>query len=56
MDLIFFVWCEKESMEHVMDLPCFGEVELVHYQRQDLDDYEGLFMLRSKFRVCDRPF
>ena len=30
MDFIFFVWCEKGSVECVMDLPHFREAELVH--------------------------
>ena len=29
MDFIFFVWCEKGSMECVVDLPCLGKVELI---------------------------
>ena len=29
MDLVFLIGCEKGSVERVMDLPCFGEVELI---------------------------
>ena len=30
MCIIFFVGCKKGGMEHVMDLPCLEEAELVY--------------------------
>ena len=43
-------------MKHVMDLPCFGKVELVCDWRQDFDDCEGSFMFWSEFQVGDGVF
>ena len=56
MDFIFFVWCKKGSMEHVMDLPHFGEAELVCDGGEDFDDHEGSFMFGGEFGVCNGVF
>ena len=44
MDLIFSVKCKKESMECVMNLPHFGEMELICDRREDFDDREESFL------------
>ena len=54
MDLIFSVRCQKGGVERVIDLPHFGEVELVCDQRLNFDNCEGSFMFQGKFGVCDR--
>ena len=56
MDLIFSVRNKKRSMEHVMDLPCFEEAELICDQREDLDNHEGSFMFWGEFGVGDGSF
>ena len=43
------VGCKKRGMEHGMDLPHFGKVELICDRGEDLDDSEGSFMLGGKF-------
>ena len=56
MDVIFFIRGEKRSVEHVMDLPHFGEAELIHDWREDFDDSEESFLFESKLWICDRSF
>ena len=50
------IGCQKESMECVVDLPCFEEAELVVDQGQDLDNYEGSFSLGHKLQIGDQAF
>ena len=56
MDFIFSVRRKKGSMECVMDLPCFGEAELVYDRGEDFDYCEGSLMFWSKFGAGDRVF
>ena len=56
MDFIFFVGCEKESVEGVMDSPHFREAQLVGDQRQDFDNHEGSFTFGGKFRIGNHLF
>ena len=56
MDLVFFVWHKEGSMEHVMDLPHFREVELVCDGRQDFDNCEGSFTFGGELWVSNRAF
>ena len=56
MDLVFFVRRKKGSMERVVDLPCFGESELVGDGGEDFDNCEGSFTFGGKFGVCDGAF
>ena len=56
MDLVFSVRCKKGSMECVVNLPRFGEVELIYDGREDLDDCEGSFSFGGKLWVGDRVF
>ena len=56
MDFIFFVRSEKRSMEHVVNLPCFGETQLVGDQGQDLDNCEGSFIFWGEFWVSNGAF
>ena len=51
MGFIFFVGCEKVSMEGVMDSPHFREAQLVGDWRQDFDNHERSFIFRGKFRI-----
>ena len=43
-------------MECVTDLPCFGEVELIHDGGQDFDDCEESLAFGGEFRVGDGMF
>ena len=43
-------------MKRVMDLPRFGESELVCDGREDFDDREGSFTFGGEFRVGDGAF
>ena len=56
MDLVFFVWREKGSVERVMNFPRFGEAELVRNRREDFNDSEGSFTFRGELGVGDRAF
>ena len=56
MDFVFFVQHKKGSMECVMDLPCLGEVELIHDGQEDFDYREGSFTFWGKFGVGDGAF
>ena len=51
MDLIFLVRHKERSMEHVIDLPCFGEAELIHDWREDFNYHEGPFTFWGELRV-----
>ena len=56
MDLVFLVRYKERSVEHVMDLPCFREAELICDGQEDFDDCEGSFMFQSKFGVGNGVF
>ena len=56
MDLIFLVGSKKGGMEHVMNLPCFGEAELVRDRREDFDDCEGSFTFGGELWICNGAF
>ena len=47
------VGSKKGSVERVMNLPHFREVELVRDGREDFDDHEGSFTFQGKLGVCD---
>ena len=56
MDLVFSVRRKKGSVERVVDLPCFGESELICDRGEDFDDCEGSFMLWSELGVGNGAF
>ena len=56
MDLVFFIWYKKGSMEHVMDLPCSREVQLVSDGGEDLDNCEGSFTFWGELWVGNGVF
>ena len=56
MDLIFSVGYKKGSVERVMDLPHFGEAELICDRGEDFDDREGSFTFWGELWVGDRSF
>ena len=43
-------------MERVVDLPHFGEVELVCDGGENLDNHEGSFTFQGKFEVGNGAF
>ena len=53
MDLVFSVRRKKGSMERVMDLPRFGEAELIGDGGEGLDNCEGSFSFQGELQVCD---
>ena len=56
MDFVFFVRGEKGSMECVMDLSHFGEVQLIGDWEKNFDNCEGSFTFGDEFWVCNRLF
>ena len=56
MDLVFLVRRKKRSVERGMDLPRFGESELVGDGGEDFDDREGSFSFGGELGVCDGAF
>ena len=56
MDLVFLVRCKKGSMECRMDLPCFGEAELIRDQGKEFNYCEGSFTFWSEFWIGDGAF
>jgi len=43
-------------MEHVVDMSCCWESELINNRGKDLCDSEGSFAFRSKFEIGDGVF
>ena len=56
MDFIFFVWCQKRSVEHVMNLPRFRKAELISDRGENLDYCEGSFMFSGELGVDNGAF
>ena len=56
MNFVFFVQHKKGSMKHMVNLPCFGEVELVYDGGEDFDNSEESFLLQSKLQVSNGTF
>ena len=56
MDRVLMVGHKKGGVEHVMDFPHFGEAELIHDQKEDFDDCEGLFLLEGEYGIGNGPF
>ena len=43
-------------MKHVMDLPCFGELQLICDGGEDFDNCEGSFTFWGKLEVGNGAF
>ena len=56
MDLVFFVGCKEGGVECVMNLPCFGEAELVCNRGENFDDRERSFTFGGELGVCNGSF
>ena len=56
MDLVFSVECQKGSMEHRMDLPHFGEMELVCDGGENLDYCKRSFSFWGEFWIGNGVF
>ena len=44
MDRVLIVGYKERSIEHEMDLPHFGEVELICNRGEDFDNSKGSFL------------
>ena len=56
MGLVFSVRCKKEGVEHLVNLPCLREAELICDRRENLDYREGSFSFESELGVDNRAF